>query len=78
MEKNTYKEQLISKIQEKMPEAPHNWAEIVAEKMGKSVASIYAYARGEKGMRKGYPREVLRHLNQIIEEDKNETLKVLQ
>jgi hypothetical protein len=78
MEKNTYKEQLIKTIQEKMPEAPHNWAEIVAEKMGKSVASVYAYARGEKGMRKGYPREVLKHLNQIIKEDQNETKKVLQ
>jgi len=46
--------------------------------MGKSVASVYAYARGEKGMRKGYPREVLKHLNQIIKEDQNETKKVLQ
>lgn len=78
MEKITYKEQLIKTIQEKKCRAPHDWAVLVAKKMGKSVPSIYAYARGEKGMRKGYPREVLRHLNQIIEKDKNETLKVLQ
>jgi hypothetical protein len=76
MEKITYKEALAQKIAEKIPEAPHNWAEIAAERMGKHVSSVYAYARCEKGVRRGRSAELLKLLNQMIDNQKKE-LKII-
>ena len=42
--------------------------------MEKSVKSIYAYSRGERGVRRGYPVEVLTHLTKLVEE-RNEEIK---
>lgn len=78
MEKNTHKEQLTRAIKERINEAPHDWAKIIAERMGKSVESVYAYCRYDRGIKRKYPREVLRHLNQIIEQDKKETQIILK
>lgn len=78
MEKITYKEELAAKIAEKIPEAPHDWAQIAATKMGKSVASIYAYARCEKGVRRGHPAELLQLLNTMVEEQKRNLKMITQ
>ena len=63
-------DKVINKIEELIPEAPSAWAEIIAEKMGKSTAMIRNYARGEKGLRTDGPLEVLRHLKAIIKKRK--------
>ena len=77
MQKNT-QIKILEKIQELVPQAPDDWAVRISEIMGKSRESIYAYARGDKGVRKGYPREVLRHLIDIIDEETRKTEKLLK
>lgn len=62
-------EKVIEKIQELIPSAPSKWAELVAEKMGKSKSMVREYARGDKGLRTGGPIEVLKHLKTIIREE---------
>lgn len=69
---------VLEQIQEKIKKAPHNWAEMIADRMGKNVISVYAYANGTRGLRRGYPVEVLKHLNELIEEKNSEIEKVLQ
>ncbi len=71
-------EAVLQQIHEKIKKAPHNWAELVADKMGKSEVTIYAYANGTRGLRRGYPVEVLKHLNLIVADRESEIEKVLK
>lgn len=66
---------VIQAINEKRKEAPTDWAEQISVKMNKSVESIWAYARGERGIRSGFHIEVLNHLNIILEEKEIEIQK---
>lgn len=59
---------IVQAIAAKRKEAPHDWAEQIAEKMDKSVQTVYAYSRGLRGIRHDYPMQVLEHLNTLIEE----------
>ena len=76
MEKINSNDLIIQKISELIPEAPHDWAKIIAKKMGKTEVSIYAYARGERGLRRGYPLQLLKHLNKLIAERNQEIEKI--
>jgi len=71
------KAQVIDKIQELIPDAPGDWVEQIASKMGKSTESVYAYARGDRGARKGYHKTVLRHLKELVAEEMKQTKKLL-
>lgn len=77
MGKITHSNTVIDEIQKKIAHAPHNWASVVAAKMGKSETTIYAYANGTRGLRRGYPVEVLKHLNEIIAKQEVEIEKIL-
>jgi hypothetical protein len=76
MRKNKTDNLITQKIAEQIPHAPHDWAKRIAKKMGKTEVSIYAYARGERGMRRGYPLELLKHLNKLIVEKKQKIEKL--
>ncbi|HKI90118.1 MAG TPA: hypothetical protein VKA38_13900 [Draconibacterium sp.] len=76
MEKINSNDLIIRKISELIPEAPHDWAKIIAKKMGKTEVSIYAYARGERGLRRGYPLQLLKHLNELVIEKEQEIEKI--
>lgn len=69
-------EKVINRIQELIPQAPSNWVKIVADRMGKSEASIRGYATGTKHPRSEKPIEVLKHLRAIIEERRLEIEKL--
>lgn len=71
------KAQIIEKIKELIPDAPGDWAEQIAEKMGKSTESVYAYARGDRGSRTGFHKEVLRHLKVLVANETKEIKKLL-
>lgn len=75
MEQTTHKSIVVEKIAELIKKAPSDWAEQIAEKMGKCTGSIYYYASGKRGNKKGYPLEVLKHLNQIVIEKEKETIR---
>lgn len=71
------KNEIIKKISELIPLVPDTWADTIAARMGKSTQSVYAYARGDRGTRKGYHKDVLRFLYEIIENEKRETQKLI-
>jgi hypothetical protein len=70
--------EILQKISELIKNAPDTWAETIAIKMGKSVNSVYAYARGDRGLKKGYHKEVLKFLKEIIASEKLENEKLIQ
>lgn len=74
----TTKDPVLVRIQELIPLAPSNWAEIAAREMGKSTNSIYAYSTGRRGMKKGYHKEVLRIINRLVEEEQAEIKKLIK
>jgi hypothetical protein len=67
---------VLEKIQKLLNNAPHDWADRIAAKMGKGTGSIYAYSKGERGVRRGYPVEVLRHLTEMVKEKEKEIKKL--
>jgi hypothetical protein len=69
---------LVEKIAEQIKKAPHDWAEKIAAKMGKGAGSVYAYSRCERGVRRGYPVEVLKHLTQLVSEREKEQEKLIK
>ena len=79
MEKNTHSTandlKVIQSINQKRKEAPSDWAEQISVKMNKSVESVWAYARGERGIRSGFHIQVLNHLNTILEQKEIEIQK---
>ena len=74
MEQNT--QQVVRKISELKEQVPSDWAERISEKMGKSPESVWAYARGERGVRKGCHLQVLRYLTAIHKEHMREIQKL--
>jgi len=70
-------EKVIKKIQELIPQAPSKWADMIAERMGKSTSMVHMYARGEKGLRNGGAIEVLKHIKTIIQEEAEEIKKLI-
>jgi hypothetical protein len=64
--------QIKKKINLLLPEAPTNWADLIALKMGKSASSVRAYVRGEKGLRNGHSITVLKLLIEIVDERRAE------
>jgi transcriptional regulator with XRE-family HTH domain len=72
---DTIKEAL-DKINKLKDEAPRDWAEQIAKRMGKSVSTVRDYANGaSKGIRNGGTLEVLKHLNDLISERNKEIKK---
>jgi hypothetical protein len=71
------KEEIIEKIKELIPQAPSYWADSIAGKMNKSTDSVYAYARGDRGIRAGYHKEVLRLLKELVAEENKRTKELL-
>lgn len=79
MVKITHDIMISKKIAALAKKAPSDWAEQIAVLMGrKSVQSIYYYAAGQRGVKKGYPLEVLKHLNRIVQEKDKRTEKELK
>lgn len=74
MEQTTHS--IVQAISKKINKAPHDWKKTIADKMEKSEHSVYAYSRGLRGIRRGYPLEVLKHLNTLIEEQQKEIEKL--
>lgn len=70
-------EEIIEKIKELTPQAPPDWADKIATQMVKSVDSVYAYARGDRGIRRGYHKEVLRILKELVAEENERTKELL-
>ena len=71
------KELITEKIKELIPQAPPDWADTIAAMMDKSTDSIYAYARGNRGIRAGYHKEVLRILKELVAEENKRTKDLL-
>jgi len=71
-------QEVILKIKELIPTAPHFWASAIAGKMKKSDDSIYAYVRGDKGIRRGHHKEVLKQLKKLIEDETDRTKDLLK
>lgn len=71
------KDIITEKIKELIPKAPPDWADTIAAKMEKSTDSIYAYARGDRGTRAGFHKEVLRILKELVAEENERTEKLL-
>ena len=69
--------EVIEKIKELIPSAPAYWAKAIAGKMKKSDDSVYAYVRGDKGIRQGHHKEVLRLIKIMVEEEKQRTENLL-
>lgn len=67
---------VLEKIQKLLNDAPHDWAERIAERMGKCAGSVYAYSTGVRGIRKGYHIEVLRQLTEMVKEKEREIKKL--
>ena len=67
---------VIDKIQELIPLAPSDWAEIIAAKIGKSVNSVREYARGSKGLRTDGPLLVLENMKILVAERENKIKKI--
>lgn len=67
--------QIVKKINVLKTQVPRNWAGKVAERMNKSIPCVYAYSRGERGVKSGYPLQVLKHLLTIKEETEIEIEK---
>lgn len=67
---------VLEKIQKLLNDAPHDWAERIADKMGKCPGSVYAYSKGERGLRKGYHIEVLKQLTEMVKEKEREIKKL--
>lgn len=63
MEQSTH--DIVQKISELKKEVPSDWAERIAKDMQKSVTLIRYYALGQRGIKKGYPLEVLKRLTVI-------------
>lgn len=70
-------EEILTKIKELIPQAPANWAETIASKMGKSTDSVYCYVRGQRGIRKGQHKEVLKLLKELVLIEQAETQKLI-
>ncbi len=68
--------EILQKISELIPKAPCYWVDVIAEKMGKSKKSVYAYCIGSRGIRKGQHKEVLRLLKTLVAKE-SETDKIL-
>lgn len=66
---------IVHKISEIKEQVPSDWADVIAIKMGKEPVTIRAYARGTRGTRRGYPLQVLEHLQEYFKEH---SLKVKQ
>lgn len=69
--------EVILKIEELKKRAPHDWAERIASTMGKKTVSIYAYANGTRGARRGYQVVVLKHLKKMVNEFEKEAEKLI-
>lgn len=63
---------ILNRIASKQIDAPHNWRELIAAKMNVQSATVDAYARGIRGLKKDKHIEVLTILNSlIVEHQKN-------
>ena len=69
--------EILNKISELIKKVPDTWANTIAGRMGKSVSSVYAYASGERGIRKGKHKEVLRILIELAENEQAETKQLI-
>ena len=58
---------VIDRIRELLPDAPSYWVDLVAKKMRRTTDSVYAYVRGDRGIKKGQHKEVLRLLKGIVD-----------
>ena len=70
-------EKVLAEIKKLIPQASTYWIGVIAKKMGKSHETIKKYARGERGMRSGCHKEVLRYLIDLVEKEKEKTRELL-
>ena len=67
---------ILSRIASKQKDAPYNWKDLIAVKMKVQPATVDAYARGIRGLKKDKHIEVLTLLNSLIVEH-NDHIQVL-
>lgn len=71
------KDKIIDKIQELIPLAPEDWVKQIADLMGCSEGSVYAYVRGDRGSRTGNHKTVLLHLKTLVDKEQKKIKKLL-
>nr|WP_319570224.1 hypothetical protein [uncultured Draconibacterium sp.] len=71
------KQELLTRIAELIKKAPADWVETAAREMKKSEQSIYAYARGDRGVRQGKHKEVYKILTRLVEQSEKEIKELL-
>jgi hypothetical protein len=69
--------EILQSIKELIAIAPDNWADLVAAQMGKSKDSVWYYANGKRGLKKGYHKDVLRLLTEVIKNDRKDSLRLI-
>lgn len=69
---------ILQKIKELIPQAPGYWADVISSKMKRTLASVYYYANGERGIRKGCHKEVLRLLIELVEKENKNVRKLTE
>jgi hypothetical protein len=69
--------EILQSIKELIAIAPDNWADQVAAKMKKSKDSVWYYANGKRGLKKGRHRDVLRLLTEVIKQDRKDALRLI-
>lgn len=68
---------VIKKIQELLPQAPPNWAFVIAGKMKNTPDMVRRISKGQRGKRKGLHRYVLRTLIELIEKEQDANRKLI-
>lgn len=69
---------ILQKIKELIPQAPGYWVDVISSKMKRTRASVYYYANGERGIRKGCHKEVLRLLMELVEKENKSIRKLAE
>lgn len=68
---------VITKIKELLPKAPPNWAFVISGRMKNTPDMVRRISKGQRGMRKGLHRHVLKHLIELIEKEQDTNSKLI-
>lgn len=60
---------ILQQISELIKQAPGYWADVLKGKMKVTRAAVYYYSRGERGLKKGLHKVVLKLLIELIENE---------
>ncbi|MDP2338033.1 MAG: hypothetical protein Q8N05_16625 [Bacteroidota bacterium] len=69
--------EIIRRISKIKSQVPSFWIDVVAAELGKTTTTCYAYARGTRGIREGYHKDIFRILLRIEAQENEKTTKLL-